>query len=879
MRFKPLEMLSACFARTPFVFGIPVITAVLVGCGNAPSPEERRADAVLANAKAELGRSDNRKAKEDLLGALALDEALNRKARVAEENLLLGDLAAASATDDSALDWYAMSLEQYKALADRNGVRETTLRVASMSRRMGDERKAFSMYVEMLRLARVFHDDDGVREIQWAMLPCARALDEDEQETDALHELLQGYTAAGDVAHQAAVLLESGIAKFDGRAFDRAAEDFLRSLLLADQAGDSALAVQVSLRLAMTFEGAGRLRDALTSYGDCLKRADRTHGVAGLRLEALIRVGNVYLRSRQFDEAAKFFKAAFSASRVLSNQIAEGYLYLQLGNCQVESSRETAFRNYRSGLDNFKTLSYAAGEAYGCLCLGNLFLRNNQPVDALQYFKNAIEYSESALAPRPSDDLYVSCEQAYLGARRTPWYDEAIDILLKLGRYDEAFWYVDRRNGRDLHDVLGTVEAQSDDDSLQGAFASYRASRARRIAAERVCRDLAINGKANSDLYVSALAEQNGGFARMHEAAATIGKRSRSMEPFVRLSSLSLTEVQRTLFPGSAFVQYVLARRALYAFVVTNSKWGVFIAAFDKDRVFDLSREFVDLLRIRAQFVDSTDAQQAAIDQRVQELNGPLYEAFVQPIEQALNGVADVLVVLPREVYALPIHALGKGTLRRGTYFAEQHTVSYLPSASALLLPHGSHNSVKEVVGLGCPGKTSWDVEYELRDIRAFYKDARLYFDQQATLTTLQTEKADLLHLAVQIRFSDERPGNSFIWLSDGKSAETLKRIPLGDMLSIMPAPTVVVSDLDDARRGVRPAEAYLFLAKGTQEAIMTSIVPSRKAKKYFGEVFYTALLTGVPARVAYERAMLEMIRNRDFSLPHNWGPFFLWGR
>jgi len=150
MRFKPLEMLSACFARTPFVFGIPVITAVLVGCGNAPSPEERRADAVLANAKAELGRSDNRKAKEDLLGALALDEALNRKARVAEENLLLGDLAAASATDDSALDWYAMSLEQYRALADRNGVRETTLRVASMSRRMGDERKAFSMYVEML---------------------------------------------------------------------------------------------------------------------------------------------------------------------------------------------------------------------------------------------------------------------------------------------------------------------------------------------------------------------------------------------------------------------------------------------------------------------------------------------------------------------------------------------------------------------------------------------------------------------------------------------------------------------------------------------------------------------------------------------------------
>lgn len=879
MRFNPPEISTFPCTRFPIPIGIVIFAAVLSGCGDEPSPEQRHADTVLSNAKAELGRLDYRRAKEDLLSALTLDEGLNRKPKVAEEAQLLGDIAAAAASDDTALIWYARCLEEYKALADRNGVREITLRVASLRRRMGDERKAFSMYVEMLRLARVFHDEDGVREIQWAMLPCARALDEGEEETGILHELLQGASSTGDVALQGAIFLESGNDKFAVGAFDRAAEDFLRSLLLADQARDSLLAARATLRLAMTFEGAGRLRDALTSYGDCLKRADRTHGAAGIRLEALIRVGNVYLRSRHFEEAVKFFKAALSAARAMGNMVAEGYLYLQLGHCDVESSRESAHRSYRSGIDIFKSLAYAAGEAYGCLCLGNLFRRNNQPVDALQYFKSAIEYSESAAAPRSPDDLYLSCEQAYLGARRTPWYDEAIDILLQLGRYDEAFWYVDRRNGRDLHDVLGELDAQPEDDSLRVLFAAYRAARDHRVAAERVCRELAATGKAKNELFTSAVVEQDRGVAQMNEAAAAIARRNRSMEPFVRLASLSLTEVQRALPPGSALVQHVLARRALYAFVITNAKSGVFVAAFEKDRAFDLSKEFVELLRIRALYVDSTNEQQAAIDQRLQELNGPLYEAFVGPIEQALTGVPEILVVPPREAYALPLHALSKGTVRRGGYFGEQHSVHYIPSASALLLPQRTQSSVKEVVALGCAGGTSWDVEYELRDIRAFYKDARLYFDQQATLATLQTEKSDVLHLAVRIRFNDQRPGNSFLVLSDGKSAETMKRVPLGDLLSIEPAPTVLVSDLDEQRTGIRPAEAYLFLSNGTQQAILTSITPSRKAKKFFGEIFYTTLLTGAAPRVAYQSAVLEMIRNRDFTSPHNWAPFFLWGR
>ena len=214
------------------------VTAALAcsGCGTEQSPEQMRADSALVAGNAAIVRDDYPAARQEILSALRLDTGLNRRARIAEETRLLGDVASAGASFDSAFYWYGESQGGFKGLADRSGVRDITLRVAALRRKMGEERKAFTMYVDALRLARVFHDDEGVRDIQWAMLPCARALDEQEEESDIIRELLQGYTAAGDVAHQAAVFLASGDGKFLRRSFDGGAEDYLRALMLADQA-------------------------------------------------------------------------------------------------------------------------------------------------------------------------------------------------------------------------------------------------------------------------------------------------------------------------------------------------------------------------------------------------------------------------------------------------------------------------------------------------------------------------------------------------------------------------------------------------------------------------------------------------------------------
>jgi hypothetical protein len=184
--------------------------------------------------------------------------------------------------------------------------------------------------------------------------------------------------------------------------------------------------------------------------------------------------------------------------------------------------------------------------------------------------------------------------------------------------------------------------------------------------------------------------------------------------------------------------------------------------------------------------------------------------------------------------------------------------------------------SVIDIAGVGHPGLTSWDVEYELRDIRAFHKDARLFFGKDASLATLQKEKAGTLSLAAEFHFDEQRTGNAFLRLSDGTPSGSTE-VPWGKLLSVSRFPTVLLSDLGQYR-GIPPVKPLFFLATGSETVILTSSPARRKTKKYFGEFFYTALTGGSRSDDAYRQAVLGMIANPEMNAVEIWAPFYRWG-
>jgi CHAT domain-containing protein len=262
---------------------------------------------------------------------------------------------------------------------------------------------------------------------------------------------------------------------------------------------------------------------------------------------------------------------------------------------------------------------------------------------------------------------------------------------------------------------------------------------------------------------------------------------------------------------------------------------------------------------------------------RMQEVGSALYAALIRPVEQFLSGATSVIVVPTQPL--VPLHTLRRSSGRSATkYFIQDRSVSYLPVVSSLRSQEFMAPTSTDVVALGHRGTTEWDVEYELRDIRAFHKDARFYFEQEATITSLRKERGTLLHLAVEFQYDPRWPGNSIALFSDGLTRETVTGVQWGKFLSFPVFSAVVVSDLS-RHSGIPPSKPLIFLMTGSKSVIMTAYPAHRKTKKYFGEIFYTSLGEGRPAGESYRNALLAMINNKEYSSPHVWGPFFLWGR
>jgi tetratricopeptide (TPR) repeat protein len=860
------------------------------GCSREASPEQKRADLVYQQAQQAVGRGRYHEARTLLFSVLPIDTRLGRLRRVAEEQRILGEIYASVADFDSSLLFYDRAREQLKSLADRRAVLGLTLEIASLHRRMGSERTALGIYDEALRLASVFDDHEGVREIQWAMLPACRALGETEEESHILSELLTSSASANDVGMQANVYYASGLSHERRSDRNGAMDNFLRALTLAEQAHDTVLAITVLDELGDLYDRRGKQQEAFQAFAEGLKRTDVTQGADYLRSQMLVRVGDIYLRDRQPGEARRFYRAALNAAINKGNRLAEGYLFIQLGHCDLPTSRDAAVKNYQAALDLFQGASYAPGSIYALYSLALSSQQRGRYVDAVTYLKSAVEQQDDCFWVRQENEFFRSTEEMFENAHQLSPYDAVIELLLQIGRNDEAFWYAERQRAREATLYLLSVGIRSKESGVDSLLRQFSHANALRVGAERQLAQMLSMGYSNREILKEIQNNLTRSSKLVEDLAPRIAAANGLLEPAVRLSSLGVVEVQRLLPTGTALLFPVPTRRSLYSFVLTNTSFTTAVGAVPRDRLHSTVGRFVAVMSSRRAFADSSANQVKAIDREVGDVLTSLYDVFVQPVERALAVAEKIIIVPQREFASVPIHALRRSTsLSSNSYVIERRGVSYLPSASTLRLcevaekrsraQRGGSAEAVEIVGVGHPDGTTWDVEYELRDIRAFYRDARLYFGQQATLETLQKEHGSLLHLAAAFRFSDFAPGSASLLLSDAKGISSTRRVLLGELCTLPPYPTVMISDLSKDTPRMELVQPLVFLMNGTTSVIVNGYASTRKAKKFFGERYYTARLAGQSSQAALRQAQLDMIKNVEYSSPFLWGAFFLWGR
>jgi hypothetical protein len=656
----------------------------------------------------------------------------------------------------------------------------------------------------------------------------------------------------------------------------RATEEFLRAVTLADQAKDSILATRALLRVAMSLDAAGRTRDVAETYSAIIQRAGALTAAPELNLEVLMRAGNFFLRGRNPAAAERFYRTGVASAEASQNLLAEAYCGMQLGHCMLSRSNDEAIRLFRASFEHLRMLGHSRGVAYALLSLGGIAERANSLTDATELYRRAVQEQESCLGTREPDDLLAECERAALGLRGSDACATLLTLLLQTGKTEEAFWYQERKTGRSMFDALAVWLPRSGDRSLDTLLSAFARERALHIGAEKQLEILASTRPGNTPLLKELHRSLKQASVAMREIADRVSRRRPALVPAVRYDGITPAELQKHLPEGTVVLTYTLTRRSVYVTAITNARILHAVSAAGDEEVSRMVEGFLAALAAPGRNTDSlAPAQRKEIPDLSQATRG-LYEALVLPVESILQTATTVRVVLPPELPLFPFQALRRG--RRGSpYLAERALISYLPTARAALLPSAPPETVRDILCVGFPGTTPWDVEYELRDVRAFYKDARLCFGRNAVADTLRMKRADLLHLAVEIRLSRQRPVFGGVLLSDGQSSTGITRLALGELPALQGSGAVLVSNLAQRMPILDRSIPYAFRSAGNGAAILNVFPATRKAKKDFGEAFYTALQGGASVPAAYRKTQEAMIGREETAAPGTWAAFLLW--
>ena len=169
-------------------------------------------------------------------------------------------------------------------------------------------------------------------------------------------------------------------------------------------------------------------------------------------------------------------------------------------------------------------------------------------------------------------------------------------------------------------------------------------------------------------------------------------------------------------------------------------------------------------------------------------------------------------------------------------------------------------------------------MDYELRDIRSFFKGAKVMVGLETSWDNLKSIKADILQISTEFsQPSTELPLGNIV-LSNGLMVEESTTVPFEKLSEHDAIPVIILSNHSGQGVGLSAAHALLLRINGTSDVFFNAWLADRKAAKFFSEYFFTHLANGLAPGDAYRQALLNLIRTKDVNHPHSWAQFFHYG-
>lgn len=436
----------------------------------------------------------------------------------------------------------------------------------------------------------------------------------------------------------------------------------------------------------------------------------------------------------------------------------------------------------------------------------------------------------------------------FAGEKQTV-YADMIGALLRLGRIDEAFEYVERAKARALVDLLASK--MNFGDNHDGETTRELLSELARLEQE----SRKFTPSANGSITRSGI-----------DALRDIKASSAELGSLVSVSTASSAEIQSQLKPDEALIEYFYRDNKAYAFVVRNGSVKSFTIVAD-----DLHDDVAD-------FRDAIDDYQS---DDWKKLAKALYGRLLAPVMGSLIGVRHLTIVPHGVLHYLPFNALGDRSL-----LIERFTVRLLPSASTLRYLNKKRSPTANLLVFGNPdlNNPTLDLpgaEQEANDIATLWKGSRVLLRKSASESVAKKIAGAFrfLHFASHGEFNPDEPMKSRMLLSpDGENDGSLTVSEIYDLK--LNADMVTLSACQTGLGDVKNGDDVVGLNRGFLYAGAKSVVASLwrvpdKSTRDLMTTFYKNLKI-MDQRSALQKAQLST--KAKYKHPIFWASFQMTG-
>ncbi|MDD8018077.1 MAG: CHAT domain-containing protein [Bacteroidota bacterium] len=846
---------------------------ILIGCGDQSNTTlTEKADHMMRQATNEIVNNNTIEAERLLTESLALYASANNKTKLSENYAALAKLQLSAGKLQPALQNFSSARDLYAQIADRQSELPMMIAMGKIYFELGKFSEAFAILDEALFSSQLFRFSRWNADIALELGTMHAKLQRHQKAANYFTQAIPLYMQEGDTGKSIqAVIGKMGSLTVMGKKFE-AYDNFTFIQQLLDHnlhTVDKPLAyAQCGLIFGQAQEWSlakslfERSNSLLQSASGAIKNTSEVYVHCGF--------GELYFNNFSYGQAQQEFIAAYNAAKVHSENIIEAYLLIRIADCEIKKSPSRpssdefirAVQFYEHAQTLFSRAGLSIGEAIVLHRLGMVKESLHDDNAAITYYKRAFDkFHENSIDPAllslPIDiqTLYSTPTQRYTLEQ---WFTEhLISLLLKLRRFDEALTFVEITRSLALQQSLDLHALHFRDPEKQKSFSEFIAAR---FKSEEIQRALSAALQGRDREYTMQLQQQR------TQAVSVFNTLSLSfMQKYKQFAFLNTSQ-------RSALVSfdYLPSSYTLLDYCFVNDEAWVFVLRQGKETIGIKLTSFGDELSKKMNRCIEMLSSSAPNTRALYQLSEELYELLMQPVEKF--GTQRFVIIPPLGFEKFPFHMLTKNEKP----LLEMIEVSYIPAVAFGNINTPFPQYINNIVAFGYTADTRWGLEFELRDIRSFFRNAQIFANENATEENLKNALGEVLQISSTFRTTQDK--EYFFTLTDGSASTGGTTIPISLFASLHPFPRVYLSDVQMKTNKLTPNHSVYWALNGTSSIITTELPIEPRSSRIFGENFYSTLSSTSNPFNAYRQAVLQLHKQSGIAERQTWASYFFYG-